>query len=441
MAEQGAAGALLDHFLRRIETKEALIGVVGLGYVGLPVAVTFAEAGYRVAGIELREEKVEILNSGASHLRDVPDDRVAPLVRAGRLRATTSFEPLREADAVIVCVPTPLAKGAPDLSNVVFAGEALGKVIKPGSLFVLESTTYPGTTEELLQPLLEAGGLKAGEDFFLAFSPERIDPGNPSYDFADIPKVVGGMNEASTRAAAALYEQVVPKVITVSGTREAEMAKLIENIYRHINIALVNELALYSHEMGIDIWEAIEAASTKPFGFMPFWPSPGWGGHCIPLDPSYLSWKVRQYRDHEIRFVELAQSINSEMPRYVLDRVGQLLNDKDKSIRGANVLCIGVAYKGGSEDVRESAGLRVISLLQKRGARVSYHDPLVPEVEVSETSMTSLPLTSETLAAQDVVVILIPQTGVDWQLVEEHSSTIFDCCRAIRHPSSKVSRL
>ena len=431
----------LDEFLRRIDSKEALIGVVGLGYVGLPVAVTFAEAGYRVAGIELREEKVEILNSGASHLRDMPDERVAPLVEAGRLSASTSFDPLKKADAVIVCVPTPLAKGAPDLSNVVFAGESLGKVIKPGSLFVLESTTYPGTTEELLQPLLEVGGLKAGEDFFLAFSPERIDPGNPSYDFADIPKVVGGMNEASTKAAAALYEQVVPKVVTVSGTREAEMAKLIENIYRHINIALVNELALYSHEMGIDIWEAIEAASTKPFGFMPFWPSPGWGGHCIPLDPSYLSWKVRQYRDHEIRFVELAQSINSEMPRYVLDRVGQLLNDKDKSIKGAKVLCIGVAYKGGSEDVRESAGLRVISLLQKRGAKVCYHDPLVPQVEIAGESLESCPLDDETLKEQDVVVILIPQTGVDWSLVEEQASTIFDCCRAIRHPSDKVSRL
>ena len=431
----------LDEFLRRIDSKEAVIGVVGLGYVGLPVAVTFAEAGYRVAGIELREEKVEILNSGASHLRDMPDERVAPLVGAGRLSASTSFDPLKEADAVIVCVPTPLAKGAPDLSNVVFAGESLGKVIKPGSLFVLESTTYPGTTEELLQPLLEVGGLKAGEDFFLAFSPERIDPGNPSYDFADIPKVVGGMNEASTKAAAALYEQVVPKVVTVSGTREAEMAKLIENIYRHINIALVNELALYSHEMGIDIWEAIEAASTKPFGFMPFWPSPGWGGHCIPLDPSYLSWKVRQYRDHEIRFVELAQSINSEMPRYVLDRVGQLLNDKDKSIKGAKVLCIGVAYKGGSEDVRESAGLRVISLLQKRGASVCYHDPLVPEAEIAGESLESCPLDEETLSEQDVVVILIPQTGVDWSLVEERASTIFDCCRAIRHPSKKVSRL
>ena len=431
----------LDEFLRRIDSKEAVIGVVGLGYVGLPVAVTFAEAGYRVSGIELREEKVELLNSGASHLRDMPDERVAPLVEAGRLSASTSFDPLSEADAVIVCVPTPLAKGAPDLSNVVFAGESLGQVIKPGSLFVLESTTYPGTTEELLQPLLEVGGLKAGEDFFLAFSPERIDPGNPSYDFADIPKVVGGMNESSTKAAAALYEKVVPKVVTVSGTREAEMAKLIENIYRHINIALVNELALYSHEMGIDIWEAIEAASTKPFGFMPFWPSPGWGGHCIPLDPSYLSWKVRQYRDHEIRFVELAQSINSEMPRHVLDRVGQLLNDQDKSIRGAKVLCIGVGYKGGSEDVRESAGLRVISLLQKRGAQVAYHDPLVAEVDVAGTSMRSIPLNADTISGQDVIVILIPQTGVDWNLIEQHGSVIFDCCRAIRHRSAKVTRL
>src|SRR5687768_1007266 len=372
----------LTELLRKIDSREAFIGIVGIGYVGLPVAVSFAEMGFRVCGIDLREDKVEIINSGRSHLRDIPDERIAPLHSNGRLSASTSFDPLKDADAVIVAVPTPLAKGAPDLSSVVFAGEELGKIIKPGSLFILESTTYPGTTEELLQPLLEAGGLKAGEDFFLAYSPERIDPGNPQYDFSDIPKVIGGVNENSTEAAAALYRQVVPRVVTVSGTREAEMAKLIENTFRHINIALINELAMYTHEMGIDIWESIEAAATKPFGFMPFWPSPGWGGHCIPLDPSYLSWKVRQYRDHEIRFIELAQSINSEMPRHVIDRVGQLLNDQGKSIKGAKVLCIGAAYKSGSEDTRESAGLRVMSLLQKRGATFCYHDPLVDEVEI-----------------------------------------------------------
>lgn len=431
----------LDSFLETIENRSALIGIVGIGYVGLPVATTFAEAGFRVVGIDLREEKVQLINSGRSHLRDVPDELIGQLVADGRLSASTSFEPLQDADAVIVCVPTPLTKGAPDLSNVVFAGEELGKVIKPGSLFVLESTTYPGTTEELLQPLLEASGLRAGPDFFLAFSPERIDPGNPQFDFGDIPKVVGGIDAPSSRAATFLYQQVVPKVVTVSGTREAEMSKLIENIYRHVNIALINELAIYSHEMGIDIWEAIEAAATKPFGFMPFWPSPGWGGHCIPLDPAYLSWKVRQYRDHEIRFIELAQSVNSEMPRHVVGRIGDLLNERGKSVKGAKILCIGVAYKGGSEDVRESAGLRVISLLRRRGAAVDYHDPLVPEVEIDGKTFVSTPIGGDLLGAQDLVVILVPQVGVDWFLVEEQSDLVFDCCKAIESKSTKVERL
>ena len=439
MGEEGSQH--LDNLLHKIDNRGALIGVVGIGYVGLPVAVSFAEMGYRVCGIDLRQDKVDAINSGCSHLRDVPDERIAPLHVNGRLSASTSFQPLEEADAVIVAVPTPLEKGAPDLSSVVFAGEELGEIIKPGSLFVLESTTYPGTTEELLQPLLEVGGLEAGEDFFLAYSPERIDPGNPQYNFADIPKVVGGINEASTRAATALYEQVVPRVVTVSGTREAEMAKLIENTFRHINIALINELALYTHEMGIDIWESIEAAATKPFGFMPFWPSPGWGGHCIPLDPSYLSWKVRQYRDHEIRFVELAQSINSEMPRHVLERVGQLLNDQGKSIKGAKVLCIGVAYKAGSEDTRESAGLRVMSLLQKRGATVCYHDPLVESVEVDGTEFSSVDLDADSVQEQDAVVILVPQDFVDWVFVEQNASLVFDCCGAIKLKSDKVARL
>ncbi len=431
----------LDRLLRRIENREAHIGVVGIGYVGLPVALTFAEAGYSVVGIDLREEKVAAIEEGRSHLRDIPDERVAAVRASGRFRASTSFGPLAKADAIIISVPTPLEKGVPDLSNVVFAGEELGKAVNPGCLFVLESTTYPGTTEELLQPLLEAGGLKGGNDFFLAYSPERIDPGNPVYDFADIPKVVGGIDEASTRAAASLYQQVVPKVVSVSGTREAEMAKLIENTYRHINIAFINELALYSHEMGIDIWESIEAAATKPFGFMPFWPSPGWGGHCIPLDPSYLSWKVRQYRSHEIRFIELAQSINSEMPRYVLDRAGRLLNDQGQSIRNAKILCVGAAYKAGSEDVRESAGLKVMSLLLDRGARVLYHDPLVEEVEVEGELLRHTEIDRDRLADQDLVIILIKQSLVDWHLVAEASPLVLDCCNALGMKSSNVFRL
>jgi UDP-N-acetyl-D-glucosamine dehydrogenase len=438
---EGEGRSTADQLIERIEAKRAVVAVVGLGYVGLPVALSFTEAGFSVLGMDLREEKVETIGSGGSHLREIPSERVARAIGSGRFEVTTSFGALSEADAVIVCVPTPLAKGAPDLSNVVFATESLGKALKPGSLFVLESTTYPGTTEELLQPLLEAGGMKAGHDFFLAFSPERIDPGNPVYDFSDIPKVVGGVNEVSTRVAAALYEQVVPKVVTVSGTREAEMSKLIENTFRHINIAFINELAVYSHEMGIDIWESIQAAATKPFGFMPFWPSPGWGGHCIPLDPSYLSWKVRQYRDHEIRFIELAQSVNSEMPRHVVERVANLLNEENKSVKGAHVLCVGVAYKGGSQDVRESAGLRVMAGLRKRGAQISYHDPLVPEVELEGGKIRSIALDERTLGGQDIVVILIPQTDVDWGLIERSAPLTFDCCNVLTVRSPRHHRL
>ena len=422
----------------KIQNRDALIGVIGLGYVGLPVAVAFAEAGYKVVGIDLREEKVELLEQGRSHLRDVDDSQIAPLRESGRLRASVSFDPIRVADAVIISVPTPRAKGAPDLSSVVFAGEELAKVLKPGSIFILESTTYPGTTDELLQPLLEAGGLKVGKDLLLAYSPERIDPGNPAFSFSDIPKLVGGIDETSTDIAALLYEQVVPKVSKVSGTREAELAKLIENTYRHVNIAFINELAIYSHEMGIDIWEAIEAAATKPFGFQPFWPSPGWGGHCIPLDPAYLSWRVRQHRSHEIRFIELAQSINSEMPRYTVERISLMLNDTGKSIRNACILGIGVAYKGGTEDTRESAGHKVLTSLINRGARVNYHDPLVPSVDVGGTRLDSVPLTKEQLAEQDLVVALIPQVGVDWSLIADHAPLVLDCCNAL---GGRVPRL
>jgi nucleotide sugar dehydrogenase len=426
----------LGTFLTKLERKEAVIGVVGLGYVGLPVALAFAEAGMHVKGVDLREEKVELLEAGRSHLRDIPNEQVEPLRKAGLLRASTTFEALSEADAIIIAVPTPIAEGSPDLSRVVFAGEELGKVLKPGALVVLESTTYPGTTEELLLPLLEAGGgLTAGKDFGLAYSPERIDPGNPHFDFVDIPKIVGGIDDASTEAAQALYSVVVPKVIPVSGTRPAEMAKLIENTYRHVNIALVNELALYSHDLGVDIWEAISAAATKPFGFMPFWPGPGWGGHCIPLDPAYLSWRVRKSRSHEIRFIELAQSINSEMPRHVVERVALLLNDDELSIRKARILGIGVAYKGGTEDTRESAGIKVLDELTRRGGEITYHDPLVASVEIGGRTLKSEPLSEEMLKGQDLVLILVPQVAVDWGLVGKAAKRIFDCCNAMKGSS------
>ena len=427
--------------LDRIESRSARIGVIGLGYVGLPVAASFAEAGYWVTGVDLREYKVELVEQGRSHLIDVPDERIGSLRKSGRLRASTSFDALADADALVISVPTPIEEGAPDLSRVVFAGQSLAKVLKPGALVVLESTTYPGTTEELLQPLLEAEGRVAGRDFLLAYSPERIDPGNPEFAFSDIPKVVGGIDEYSTQAAALLYQQVVPKVITVSGTREAEMAKLIENTFRHVNIALINELALYSDDLGVDIWESIAAAATKPFGYMPFWPSPGWGGHCIPLDPAYLSWKVKKFRSHEIRFVELAQELNAEMPRHVVDRCGLLLNEQGKAIRGSRILGVGLAYKAGTEDIRDSAGIKVLEVLKERGGAISYHDPLVPSVEIGGDTSGSVELSKELIREQDLVVIFIPQHGVNFGVLQENARQIFDCCNALGRRGHNITRL
>ncbi|MDQ3877367.1 MAG: nucleotide sugar dehydrogenase [Actinomycetota bacterium] len=430
-----------DYLIERIESRDAVVAVVGLGYVGLPVAASFAEAGFRVLGIDLSSEKVREVKAGRSPLRDVPAERLSPLVKSGSLKVASTFRSVAEADAVLICVPTPITDGQPDLSRVIAAGRSIGKVLREGSLVVLESTTYPGSTEELLAPLLEAGVKRAGADFHLAYSPERIDPGNDLYSFSDIPKIVGGIDEPSTRAAAALYGQVVPKVITVSGTREAELAKLIENTYRHVNIALVNELAIYAHEMNIDIWEAIGAAGTKPFGFTAFWPGPGWGGHCIPLDPAYLSWRVRRDRAHEIRFVEVAQAVNSEMPRFVAERVSLLLNDIGKSVRDARVLGIGASYKAGTEDTREAGAIKVLNRLASRGARVSYHDPLVPTLELGAATLSSVDLNAETLAAQDVVVALVPQVGVDWGLIAAHAPLVLDCCNAFGFKSETVKRL
>lgn len=430
-----------EDLIRDIESQEAVVGVIGLGYVGLPVAVSFAEAGFKVLGVDLNDEKVSVLQEGRSFLRDVPDDQIAPLVESGRLEASTGFSGLSEADAILICVPTPITDGAPDLSLVVAAGTAVAEVLKRGALVVLESTTYPGSTEELLCPLLEADRYKIGEDFLLAFSPERIDPGNPVFSFTDIPKIVGGVNEASTAAAVALYGQVVPKVVTVSGAKEAELAKLIENTFRHVNIALVNELAVYAHEMGIDIWEAIEAAASKPFGFMPFYPGPGWGGHCIPLDPAYLSWRVRRDRSHEVRFVEVAQAINSEMPRYVTERISLLLNESGKSVRGARVLGIGVSYKAGTGDTREAGAIKVLTRLRSQGAQISYHDPLVERVQIGGESFQSSLLDDALIRSQDLIVVLVSQIDVDWDLVEANGSLILDCCNALRRKSEKIRRL
>ncbi|HEX2030301.1 MAG TPA: nucleotide sugar dehydrogenase [Actinomycetota bacterium] len=430
-----------ETLLDRLASRTARVGVVGLGYVGLPVSVTFADAGFRVVGVDPDRARVQAIEEGHSYLRDVPDDRVAGARRAGRLRATTSYRRLASADAILVCVPTPLADGIPDLSAIEAAGRSLAKVLAPGTLVILESTTYPGTTEEVLRPLLEASGLRAGEDFLLAFSPERIDPGNPHFGFQEIPKVVGGLTPESTRAAELLYGQVVPKVVTVSGPRQAEMAKLLENIFRHVNIALVNELATYAEDMGVDIWEAIDAAATKPFGYMPFHPGPGWGGHCIPLDPAYLSWRVRRDRAHEVKFVELAHQVNAEMPRHVVERVGYLLNESGKAIRGSRILGIGVAYKAGSEDLRGSPGLKILSMLARRGAEVAYHDPLVSRAHVAGREMRSQPLTAARLRGVDVAIPFVAQHGVDWDLVAREAPLVFDACNALGRRGGHIHRL
>ena len=432
---------MLETFLARLESRDAVIGIVGLGYVGLPVAVTFAQAGFKVVGIDLDPERIAAIENAESYIHDIDANVLASLRSSGRLTVSTDYASLQEADAVLVSVPTPLAEGVPDLSRVVSAGQALAKVLKPGALVVLESTTYPGTTQELFCPLLEADGRRAGRDFMLAYSPERIDPGNPLFSFADIPKVAGGIDAESTAAVSRLYEQVVPKVVAVSSPKEAELSKLIENTFRHVNIALVNELAVYAHEMDVDIWEAIEAASSKPFGFLPFWPGPGWGGHCIPLDPAYLSWRVRQDRAHEVRFVELAQAVNSEMPRHVVERVSLLLNEISKPINGARILGVGVAYKGGTNDTRESPGMKVLAKLMKRGAKVSFHDPLVDDAVIGGEQMSSLSLDPATLSEQDLVLVLIPQEGVDWDLIRQHAKLVFDACNAFGGVGENVRRL
>jgi UDP-N-acetyl-D-glucosamine dehydrogenase len=375
----------------KIQKKQARIGIIGLGYVGLPLAVEFAKAGFEVTGFDVDVAKTSAINKGHSYIGDVSSEDVAETVKAGKLKATDDMSKLHDMDVIDICVPTPLRKTRdPDLSYVVLAVDAVRARLKAGQLIILESTTYPGTTDEVVQPALEEGGLKAGKDFFLAFSPERVDPGNPTHNTRNIPKVVGGMNEPSTELAAALYGSIINTIVPVSSTHVAEMVKLLENTFRAVNIGLVNEIALMSHRMNIDVWEVIDAASTKPFGFMPFYPGPGLGGHCIPIDPFYLSWKARQ-SGFECRFIELAGHINGSMPAFVVERVGEALNSKKKAINGSRIHIIGVAYKKDVSDMRESPALDVLELLHKRGAILSYTDPHVPVLEHQDLSLKSVP--------------------------------------------------
>jgi UDP-N-acetyl-D-glucosamine dehydrogenase len=422
--------------LERIRAKKARIGVIGLGYVGLPLAVEFARQGFDVTGFDVDDSKTSQINAGRSYIPDVPQTELSEVVKAGRLRGTTRMAELAEMDVIDICVPTPLRKTKdPDLSFVVRAVEAVVATLKRGQLVILESTTYPGTTDEVVQPMLESRGLKADVDFFLAFSPERVDPGNQTYTTRNIPKIVGGGGPASTEAAALLYESIVAKVIQVSSTRVAEMVKLLENTFRAVNIGLVNELALMCHKMDINVWEVIDAAKTKPFGFMPFYPGPGLGGHCIPIDPSYLSWKARQY-GFECRFIELAGTVNSAMPDYVVERVAEALNTVRKSINGSRVHLVGVAYKKDVNDMRESPALDVLALLSKRGAQLSYSDPFVPELQHGSQTLASVDLAAALVAKPDCAVICTDHTAFDYDALVSSDTLVVDTRNALKNRQS-----
>lgn len=429
--------------LQRIEKREAKIAVIGLGYVGLPLAVEKAKAGFTVIGIDRNPERVAMVNRGENYIPDVLVGELAEMVKAGKLCATQDFSVIGEVDVVAICVPTPLDKNKqPDTTYIEGVVKQSLPFIHRGQLIVLESTTYPGTTEEVIQPQIEGQGFTIGQDFFLAFSPERIDPGNRKFQMKNTPKVVGGVTSACTKVAKALYEQVIDgEIYAVSSPRTAEMTKLFENIFRIVNISLVDEMALLCERMGIDMWEVIEAAKTKPFGFMPFYPGPGLGGHCIPLDPFYLSWKAKEY-DFTTRFIELAGQINDAMPHHVLERSMELLNAVGKSLKGSNVLLLGVAYKKDIDDLRESPALKVANLLLEGGANLSYHDPYIPFLDTSHLKMNSVPLARETLSDVDLVIITTAHTNVDYKMVVDHAPLILDTRNATKGlDSSKIIRL
>ena len=426
----------------RIEDGSAVLAVVGLGYVGLPLAVEMGKAGHRVIGLEVSAEKAGLVNAGESYIPDVPTAEVADLVSRGLLVATTDFSRVSEADAVAVCVPTPLTETKePDVSFMVSAAESVVPHLHPGMLITLESTTYPGTTEEVIQPILESGGLKVGTDIFLAFSPERVDPGNPVWQTRNTPKVVGGVTAACTEVACALYRRYIDTVVPVSTTRAAEMTKLLENTFRGVNIALVNELLMLCDRMGVDIWEVIDAAKTKPFGFMPFYPGPGLGGHCIPVDPFYLSWKAREY-DFRTEFIDLSGRINENMPYYVVTRLMDAMNLQRKPLAGSRVLMLGVAYKADIDDMRESPAIRVAELLLDREAELVYCDPYVERFAPGGVEIGRVDLTEEELRRADVVLIVTAHSVFDRDLIVRSSALVFDTRNALKdYREANVTRL
>lgn len=425
----------------KIKSRTARVGIIGLGYVGLPLAVEFAKAGFAVTGIDVQESKVAKLNCGESYVQDVPTSALREMVEARKFSATTDFSVVRDLDTINIAVPTPLRKTKdPDMSYIVSACQEVAKYFGPGKLVILESTTYPGTTDELVLPMLERGDLKAGEQFFLCFSPERVDPGNPKYQTANIPKVVGGITAECTRLGALFYSQALQQVVPVSSTSVAEMVKLLENTFRMINIGLVNEMALMCDRMGINVWEVIDAASTKPFGFMPFYPGPGLGGHCIPIDPFYLSWKTKQ-AGIEARFIELAGYINGQMPHFVVDKIQNALNDHSKPLKGSHIHVLGVAYKRDIDDVRESPALDIILLLERRGARITYSDPYVPAVKLDGHELNAADSLSMSERA-DCVVVVTDHAAFDYAAIVERAPLIVDTRNALKnHLSPKVVRL
>jgi UDP-N-acetyl-D-glucosamine dehydrogenase len=431
--------------LEKVNSRRARTGVVGLGYVGLPLAVELARAGYHTTGIDLDERKVQAVSEGRSYIPDVATADVLKLKNDGKLDATTDFSIVRELDTINICVPTPLRKTKdPDMSYIVSAVEAIAKYLHPGMLIILESTTYPGTTDEVVQPLLEETGLKAGVDFFLAFSPERVDPGNPTFQTHNVPKVVGGFTPTCSELAAALYGSAIQTLVPVSSTRVAEMVKLLENTFRAVNIGLVNELALMCDKMNIDVWEVVDAAKTKPFGFMAFYPGPGLGGHCIPIDPFYLSWKAKQ-TGFEPRFIELAGHVNASMPHFVVDKVVEALNERRKSVNGSTVLIAGIAYKRDIDDMRESPALDVMGLLHAKGATLAYADPFVPQLHAREwpgrEDLRAVHLTRGAISQYDCVVIITDHKAFDYDAIVAEADVIVDTRNAIKVPHPNVFKL
>ncbi len=427
----------MGELLEKIKTKKAKIGVIGLGYVGLPLALEFVRSGYCVTGIDKSKERVKCLNKGTSYVIDVKSEDIAQFIEKGLLCITDDVSIISTLDAMSICVPTPLTKTKdPDMSYIINVGQEVKNYMHKEQLFILESTTYPGTTEELVLPMLEEGGLRVGKDFYLAFSPERIDPGNKRYSVKNIPKVIGGVTQQCTELASCLYGHIIEAIIPVSSPKVAEMVKLLENTFRNVNIALVNEIAIMSERLGIDVWEVIDAAKTKPFGFMSFYPGPGLGGHCIPIDPLYLSW-VAKKNGFELRFIALADQINSSMPEFVVEKITDALNDMEKSVKGSNIHILGVAYKKDVDDLRESPALEIMNILRLKGARITYTDPYIPEINYQKLSIKSKPLSKEVLSKVDCSVIVTDHSNFDYNLIVSNSKLIVDTRNSLKGINKK----